>query len=381
MPSGIYKHQSPTIATREKMSKSAMENTHGFQKGHQIQLGKHWKVKDTSKMSKASKRKWQNPESAKKMLNIQSPNNQEIFLDNFLKKEFPDEYKFVGDFQFILGGKCPDFINQKDKKIIELFGEHWHEEKDIVKRVKHFEKFGYQVLVIWTKELKDLENLKFRIKHFGEIVFLIPTILTTKAFLKLKYYMRYTDVEISGLGTSRIINSSLIQIKDILLFPQISTSTSTVLKEKSLAKYLYNQTIKNKDVSDINVWIHSHHEMPVFWSITDEHTINNTTSNPFLLSLVINKKLDILGRLDIFEPIRLTIPLLILYPKGQKEDEKIKKYYLRQIKKCVKKPKLVINDRKISLIPIDSKNLLTLSGQEISDLIQQCPWLDWDFHI
>ena len=52
----------------------------------------------------------------------------------------------------------PDFINiNGEKKVIELFGEHWHdtEEKGQENRINKFKQFGFDCIVIWGKELKD----------------------------------------------------------------------------------------------------------------------------------------------------------------------------------------------------------------------------------
>jgi len=80
-----------------------------------------------------------------------------------LKKSFPNEWKFVGDGQVILGGLNPDFINCNGRKlIIELFGDYWHGAKCTRPFVTEEErrdvygKYGYRQLVIWEHELKEL---------------------------------------------------------------------------------------------------------------------------------------------------------------------------------------------------------------------------------
>jgi hypothetical protein len=96
-----------------------------------------------------------------------SPNKLELELLNTLNEMFPGEYKFVGDGQVIIDGKVPDFINiNGQKKIIELFGDYWHRDEDPEDRAKIFRPFGYETLVIWEHELKDIEKVKFRINGF-----------------------------------------------------------------------------------------------------------------------------------------------------------------------------------------------------------------------
>lgn len=123
------------------------------------------------------KRLWQNPKYAAKQMKAihSSPNQQEKFLEELLEELFPNEYKYVGSGDFFLGGKCPDFIHNKQKKIIEMFGDYWHgegrtgisNEQHEQERINIFAKEGYQTLVIWQHEMDSLENLRNKIIAFG----------------------------------------------------------------------------------------------------------------------------------------------------------------------------------------------------------------------
>ncbi len=134
--------------------------------------------KTKRKISKTLTKIWQDPEFYRKMFKVFAikPNKPEMFLTKFLNKILPREYKYVGDGQFILGGKCPDFMNTNgQKKLIEFFGEYWHGEKHTGKtkkenkreRISYFKQYGYKTLVIWESELKDLDILKKRILKFN----------------------------------------------------------------------------------------------------------------------------------------------------------------------------------------------------------------------
>lgn len=119
------------------------------------------------KNSESCKRVWQNPEHAKKCLVFNSPNKQEIKLMNILNSMYPGEWKFVGDGQVIIDGKCPDFINVNgQKKIIELYGERWHEEHEVQERINIFKPFGYETLIIWVKELQNAKKIKPLLESF-----------------------------------------------------------------------------------------------------------------------------------------------------------------------------------------------------------------------
>jgi len=76
-------------------------------------------------------------------------------------------FKFVGDGKFILGGKCPDYLNTNGKKqLIELFGIYWHGILDIGKRVEYFRQYGFSTLIIWEDELKDENKILKKIRRF-----------------------------------------------------------------------------------------------------------------------------------------------------------------------------------------------------------------------
>lgn len=70
-----------------------------------------------------------------------------------------------------------DFINVNGhKQIIELFGDYWHGvkarcyEETEEGRIKLFNQYGFDTLIIWESELKNLEAVTNRIKRFHQNV-------------------------------------------------------------------------------------------------------------------------------------------------------------------------------------------------------------------
>jgi len=111
-----------------------------------------------------------NPNKLKEMYKkFQStPNKGESFVDTIIQNTCPNTFKYVGAGDVVVGGKIPDWIDVKEKKkIIEFFGNRWHTPDEEQTRKEHFNKYGYQTLVIWGSELKDLDMVKERIKMFG----------------------------------------------------------------------------------------------------------------------------------------------------------------------------------------------------------------------
>ena len=70
--------------------------------------------------------------------------------------------------------KNPDFINKNKDKIIEAFGSYWHTKKARVYeeteagRIEYFKKYGFDTLIIWENELKNLDKVLEKIKNFDE---------------------------------------------------------------------------------------------------------------------------------------------------------------------------------------------------------------------
>jgi len=100
------------------------------------------------------------------------PNKPETLLIKLFKK-LKLNYKYVGDYKLWIDGKNPDFINDEKKKIIEFFGwRHTKEATGILNgdheqtRIDHFNKNGYNCLVIWENELKNINDVIQRILEF-----------------------------------------------------------------------------------------------------------------------------------------------------------------------------------------------------------------------
>lgn len=135
--------------------------------------------KHRASIGKASKRVWARISEEKKnewAANIRKglqcvPNKPEAAILSILDSMYPGEWKFVGDGEVVLAGKCPDFINVNgQKKIIELFGDYWHRGQNPEDRAAIFAPFGYETLVIWERELKDMDSVIKKIHEFVEVV-------------------------------------------------------------------------------------------------------------------------------------------------------------------------------------------------------------------
>lgn len=93
------------------------------------------------------------------------PNKQEYELLKLINKlKLPFLYNFGN---IIVGGKIPDFYCIKNKKLIEYNGRYWHR-NDKGEKQKLYKKLGYECLVIWEEELKNIELLKEKLTNYAK---------------------------------------------------------------------------------------------------------------------------------------------------------------------------------------------------------------------
>lgn len=126
-------------------------------------------------------------------------------------------------------------------------------------------------------------------------------ILTPKAYLQLKYYTNLVSSEISGMAKSKIDKDENIIVQDVIIFKQEVSSATTDIDDQAQAKFLAELMKKDEKLEDWNIWWHSHADMDVFWSGTDDKTIEGHSGlQSYLISLVTNKAGEYKARLDVF---------------------------------------------------------------------------------
>lgn len=120
-----------------------------------------------AKYANTHREQWKNSEYARRRgqeFGIQ-PNKWELQLLDILQ-EFDNTFEFIGDGRTQqIAGKWPDFING-DNKLVEFFGEYWHKYQEESERIEHFKKNGYDCLIIWGRDMKNLNTLQIKIGGF-----------------------------------------------------------------------------------------------------------------------------------------------------------------------------------------------------------------------
>ncbi len=139
--------------------------------------GKHHTEKTKQKLSEIRVKQWQSEEYIKSWLKGKNrhPNKLELLVLEALQKIQPNEWKYNGNFEqgVMIGGMIPDFVNVNgEKKVIEVFGDYWHDDEQIKMSWKRTEfgrkaayaQLGYTCIVLWEKDLRK-ENAEEYIKR------------------------------------------------------------------------------------------------------------------------------------------------------------------------------------------------------------------------
>lgn len=152
-------------ATKKRWEDPLVRRTHGDL------MKEFWQ--DPTRLANRSKLSldlWQDPNFVAKQIrarNRTTPNKVELLLGRLLNGWFPGIWEFVGDGSLVIGGLCPDFsITDGRNLILDLFGNYWHSPNEVNDRIAHFKVFGYDLLVIWDKELKEEEYIHLRVAKF-----------------------------------------------------------------------------------------------------------------------------------------------------------------------------------------------------------------------
>jgi len=152
----------------------------------------------------------------------------------------------------------------------------------------------------------------------------------------MRYFTELCDEEISGFGTVEVKPYGLL-ITGIEILKQEVGPAHATMDEDAMAEFLFEKTKNKEDLSKWRVWWHSHAKMQAFFSGTDTGTIDKSTEFPWLVSMVTNHEGELVGRVDIYTPIRAyeEVDIITL----EEEDEALKELCQKEIdEKVTSKP-------------------------------------------
>jgi hypothetical protein len=158
-------------------------------------------------------------------------------------------------------------------------------------------------------------------------------------YYELLEYVKHYNGEVSGLGLvnrvevlekdgeDRISHISYIIEEVFLPAEQDNGSSTTEIDEKVTHELIQELVKQGKDVEKLKLHWHSHATMNVFHSGTDKENYNLQHNGSWLVSLVMNKDGDFLGRIDIYDKARISIsnvPIYVIFPSPIELPAKVK---------------------------------------------------------
>lgn len=162
-------------------------------------------------------------------------------------------------------------------------------------------------------------------------LYIDPTVMK-----RIMYYTQAADGEVSGLGTLIKDEKGRHVVNRVFLLEQESSGADTELNSEAISKLMTTMIGKNEDPATLKFWWHSHANMGVFWSGTDD-TCAETLSREFAFSLVVNKAREMRCRLDLYAPFRITFDGVKVTELVQ-EDQNLREECEKEVKEKVKSP-------------------------------------------
>ena len=186
------------------------------------------------------------------------------------------------------------------------------------------------------------------------MIYILP-----EAKMKLDAYVGLAKGEISGLGKVIRLKKGTLLIQDLFIFDQKCTPSETVLDSSAVADFMTDMISAGEDPSCVRLWWHSHADMKVFWSTTDDATIFGF-NNEWMLSLVTNFFGDYLCRVDSFQPMQMTaydVPLQVFLEMEAKTLEILGKEVETKVKHTVPKTKTYAGGNNNEHVPTDAVDI------------------------
>jgi hypothetical protein len=109
------------------------------------------------------------------------------------------------------------------------------------------------------------------------------------ALQKIQFWTDMASGEVSGMGLVKSVNGTL-EVSDVFLVKQDSSGGTTELDQLALAELIQELEMQGIDSSQLKFWWHSHCDMGVFWSGTDDECIEALAPAGWVLAMVVNKK-------------------------------------------------------------------------------------------
>lgn len=167
----------------------------------------------------------------------------------------------------------------------------------------------------------------------------IKVLMGITAQQKMKHWINIARGEVSGLGAVEEIRNDRgiitgFIIDEIYLLKQQSGSADTILDDEAVGQFLFEMAKSGGDTSKIKLWWHSHGDLGVFWSTTDEANIQRLANSSYMISIVGNKDRKSLTRIDLYQPFHVTLQDIcteLYYPSEPELEVFCKKEFVAKV--------------------------------------------------
>ncbi len=154
--------------------------------------------------------------------------------------------------------------------------------------------------------------------HGGQAIVPPPSLRLPEAvFRELAYYFSMLSQEMQVMGFVEKTRKNEFLLMELAVPPQRAGFAHADLDQNAFVAWLDALEADGKDVTKLRFQGHSHGVMDAYFSSTDVATIREAYSANWMVSLVGNQAGSFLARLDVFEPVPVSIglPIVIESPR------------------------------------------------------------------
>ena len=159
--------------------------------------------------------------------------------------------------------------------------------------------------------------------------------ISPEAWYELQQYVNHCLTEVSGCGmveriehaytdsvTKKVTKELEFRVTEVFLPAKQSNGYSaTDISGEVIAELMFSLLGQGKNTENLRMHWHSHASMGVFHSGTDKDNYKDLNNGEFGVSLVLNRKGDVLGRIDLYSPYPLSISDVPIYVTSEVSDE------------------------------------------------------------
>ncbi len=134
----------------------------------------------------------------------------------------------------------------------------------------------------------------------------------------MQYAHEFSPNECSGVGLVEKVDfndgSVIFNVTKVFLPLQHNTGASTDIEDDELNKLNTDLVNDGEDTSLLKFHWHSHVDMSVFHSGTDDENYDEMQTGDYAVSLVVNKNYDMLGSVHLYNPLRIDVLNIAVEP-------------------------------------------------------------------